>query len=211
MKFYGQFNPPVDQVLYEKYFQNKRNGLFIECGAYDGLVDSCGKFFEENMGWKGINIEASPRLFERLLANRATSFLNLNIALSNKNGLATFSDIISPSGIADGNGSLTHKEIHVEQILKSGCKFKPIEVPTIRFTDLIKEHSITHIDFMALDVEGHEIEVIEGMISSPCFPDIMCVEYAFFSLDDIKKPLETYGYRLDFLKEANAFFSKISK
>ena len=33
MIFYGQYTPSVDQLLYEKYFKDKRNGFFIECGA----------------------------------------------------------------------------------------------------------------------------------------------------------------------------------
>lgn len=211
MKFYGQFNPPVDKVLYETYFKDKRDGFFIECGAYDGLLDTCGKFFEESMGWKGINIEAAPRLFQRLLINRPTSFMNLNVALSNKNGSATFNDIVSPTGIADGNGSLTHKEAHVKQITDQHCTFKPVEVQTIRFADLMRKHIVTHIDFMVLDVEGHEVEALEGMAASPTIPEVMCVEYPFAGLDGIKKVLESYGYKLDFLKEVNAFFSRIHK
>jgi FkbM family methyltransferase len=209
MKFYGQFTPPVDKVLYEKYFKEKKGGFFVECGAYDGNLDSCCKFFEESMDWKGTNIEASPRLFKRLMVNRKTSFLNLNLAMSNKNGIALFNDIVSPTGVADGNGSLTHKEEHIKEIIGHKCSFSPVEVTTIRFSDLVKEYAITHVDLMALDVEGHEVEAIEGMEDSSVFPNIMCVEYPFSGLEKIRNLLEKYGYKMDFTKDVNAFFSRI--
>ena len=80
MKYYGQiFNGvPVDRFLHEKYFYNKPNGFFIECGAADGFNLSSCKFFEEFMGWKGVNVEASPAKYAKLIQNRPNSFLNLN-------------------------------------------------------------------------------------------------------------------------------------
>jgi hypothetical protein len=37
MKFYRQFDPSVDQFIYERYFKDKNSpGFFIECGAFDG-------------------------------------------------------------------------------------------------------------------------------------------------------------------------------
>ncbi|MEI9889739.1 MAG: hypothetical protein WDN45_03025 [Caulobacteraceae bacterium] len=51
-KFYGQFDPPVDRVLFERYFPDKTiRGVFVECGAYDGQTESCCKFFENR--WTG--------------------------------------------------------------------------------------------------------------------------------------------------------------
>lgn len=47
-KYYGQFNPPVDKILHDKYFNNKFNGISIEAGAFDGKTENCTKFFEEN-------------------------------------------------------------------------------------------------------------------------------------------------------------------
>jgi hypothetical protein len=45
--YYGQFNPQVDQVLHTQFFPDKFNGISIECGSFDGITDSCTKFFEE--------------------------------------------------------------------------------------------------------------------------------------------------------------------
>ena len=95
MKFYGQFSPPLDKLLYERYFLNKHSGFFLECGATDGVTESTCKFFEESMKWTGINIEPVPFLFERLIRNRPKAH-NLSIALSDRDGKATFTHAVHP-------------------------------------------------------------------------------------------------------------------
>jgi hypothetical protein len=62
-KYYGQFNPPFDKILEEKYLGKIKNGIGIECGAFDGVMECTLKFFEDNQGWTIYNIEASPPRF----------------------------------------------------------------------------------------------------------------------------------------------------
>jgi|GEM_PF-4885177 len=47
MKYYGQFHPPLDQLLHERYFGDCRGGVFLECGATDGVMESTCKFVEK--------------------------------------------------------------------------------------------------------------------------------------------------------------------
>jgi len=63
---------------------------------------------------------------------------------------------------------------------------------------------------MVLDVEGHELQVIEGMANTKTIPDVMCVEFSFSGLDSIKAALAPYGYTMDFISAVNAFFSRKS-
>ena len=59
-RFYGQFDPPVDRFLFERFFAgSKRPGVFIECGAFDGETESSCKFFEESLGWWGTGIRTA--------------------------------------------------------------------------------------------------------------------------------------------------------
>src|SRR3989304_3789195 len=95
MQFYGQWNPPQDQVLYENYFKDKRNGFYIECGAESIGTESL--FFEKELDWKGINIEASKREYARLIINRPNS-INLHLGLSNKTGTLEFTEVVSAPG-----------------------------------------------------------------------------------------------------------------
>ena len=114
MKYYGQLE--LDKVLYETFFKDKRDGFFVECGAYDGVDESTCKFFEETMGWKGLNIEPVPYTFERLIKNRPNT-INENYAISSKNGVATFTNPLHPVlGRNFGCGSLKHSEVHWNSI-----------------------------------------------------------------------------------------------
>ena len=209
MKFYGQFDPPVDKLIYERYFPDQRGGMFVECGAAEGVLESSCKFFEEFMGWKGINIEASPRLFRSLVVTRPASFLNLNVALSNKNGIETFQDILSPAGHSDAEGSLMHCETQRLSILARNWKFQPVDVRTVTYSSLMAEHAIQEVDLMVLDVEGHELQVIEGMYGSAAIPKVMCVEYSYSGLKEIGVALTGLGFKLDFTRFVNAFYSRV--
>jgi len=48
------------------YLIKKRDGIFIDIGAFDGMEDSNSLFFEETRNWTGICIEPSPLEFNKL-------------------------------------------------------------------------------------------------------------------------------------------------
>jgi FkbM family methyltransferase len=206
MKFYGQGNPPVDKILYESYFKNKTKGFAIECGACDGVLESSCKFFEEFQGWDTMNIEPVPYLYEKLIRNRPNS-INVNIALSDKAGVAKFKNAIHPiRGRNFGNGSLRHKEKHLSNLKKQGCSFETFEVDTIDFASLIEEIARRPIDLFVLDVEGHEESVLKGVKNCFWLPKIMCVEHTHTpNLNSLMKDL---GYVLDQKVAANSYFIK---
>ena len=208
MKFYGQFDPPVDKVLYEYYFQNNNTpGFFVECGAYDGVTESSCKFFEETLDWKGINIEPSPLFFQKLELNRPKS-INLNLALSDKNIITSFQQVIHPEmGEFFGWGSLCHTSEHKQQLIDEGCTFKTYMVRTITWRNLIKEYRIEHVDLLVLDVEGTEREVIEGMRNSEVLPKILCIEHEHLGVKEVKALLKSLGYKYNFSEKVNSFFT----
>jgi FkbM family methyltransferase len=208
MRFYGQFNPPVDRVLYERYFANRsKPGFFIECGAFDGALESSCKFFEESLSWRGINIEASPPIFEQLVRNRPGT-LNLHCALGSGDGEVTFTHVIHPVyGANFGNGSFRHVEAHREALLAEGCTFEQHVVPMITFKHLMQLLGLRgEIDLMVLDVEGVELEVIAGMNGSPVLPRILAVEIGHLGRGPVESALAPLGYRYDSESFVNAFF-----
>ena len=207
MRFYGQWNPPVDQFLFENYFKDKEDGFFIECGAFDGVMECCCKFFEEFKGWTGVNIEPVPEVFDNLCANRPES-TNVRAALSDKNATATFKQAIHPRyGNHFGNGSISHTDSHKNSLVREGCKFEEYEVDTITFSKLIQDLEIKHIDLFVLDVEGHELSVLEGMKGCPVMPDIMCVEHGHLG-DQLNKAMSDLGYKFDKKSHNNSFYTR---
>ena len=211
-KFYGQFEPPVDQFIFERYFPNKEiKGTFVECGAFDGLTECSCKAFEESMGWKGYNIEPVPWIYANLCQNRPLS-RNLNFALSNTVGEATFNAVDHPTFGKDcTNGSLRHTPAHEAWLQEVGCTLVEVRVSLCTWIDFINKENITYVDLLVLDVEGHELAVIEGMHGCTVLPDIICIEVGHLSFDVIRSALSKLNYIYDISSHVNAYFIKSDK
>lgn len=208
-KFYGQFDPSVDRFIFERYFPDENiKGIYVECGAYDGLTECSCKFFEETMGWTGYNLEPLPWIYDQLCINRPESN-NLNFALSNKKSVANFKAVNHPQfGTNCTNGSLTHSEKHTKLLVDNGCDFIDVPVNLLAWNDFIQQEQINHIDLLVLDVEGHELFVLEGMANSKVLPDVICIEIGHLDFAEIKMTLHKMGYVYDINSHANAFFVK---
>ena len=197
MKFYGQFSPPQDQLLYETYFQEQKNGFFMECGAFDGVTESSCFFFEESMGWTGVNIEAVPFIYNQLVVNRPKS-ININLGLSSKSGIANFDQAVHPEhGQWFGNGSFSHREAHRLDLMNQGCHFISFPVQLITFRDLVRNLKITRLDLFVLDVEGHELDVIAGMEDAEVLPRVFCIEHGHLDNKSLDFLMIKLGYKKD--------------
>jgi len=140
MKFYGQGK--IDVYLYENLFKDKQGGFFVECGAFDGRLESTCLVFEESMGWTGVNIEPVPHAFRQLIKNRPNC-INLKYALSDTDHPDVFSNAIHPKrGRNFGNGSLKHCKEHMKDLVKQGCTFEKFNVQCKRFDNIVDEYGI---------------------------------------------------------------------
>lgn len=210
MKFYGQFKPPVDRVLFERYkdFLVAEPGYFVESGAFDGVTESNCKFLEESLGWRGINVEPFPHHFRKLIRNRPAS-LNFNCALSSRNGTQVFTHVAHPMyGDDFGNGSLSHTTDHEHLLREEGCTFRTLSVPTMTFDTLVETAGVPRVDLLSLDVEGHEIQVLEGMQNEAYFPRIICIETGHDTDNIINRRLNEMGYFKDGEYMVNSFYRR---
>lgn len=207
MKFYGQFDPPVDRFIFERYFPDAGiKGVFVECGAFDGELECSCRFFEETMGWTGFNIEPVPAIYNALCKNRPDS-KNLNIGLSREAGRAVFKHAIHPVlGTMFGNGSISHAPAHLSALEASGCMFEDIEISTTTWREFIADNHVSHVDLFVLDVEGHELSVIDGMFGCDVLPDVMCVEFGHAGFHAVRERLGALGYLFDIISHGNAYF-----
>lgn len=209
--YYGQFNPPTDYILEKYYIGNIREGVGIECGSYNGVTESNLKFFEENYDWQVYNIEASTPIFEEL-CSKCPKAKNFNIGLGDRNTVAKFKHAIHPNlGMNFGNGSFNHSESHLKELNKTGCSFIEFDVPIKTYKTFIEENNIKKVDCFVLDVEGFELNVIDGMIDCDVLPNVFMIEYPHIGLDNLKNKLEEKFpnvYRFDKCFHNNAYFLK---
>ncbi|MCJ2056264.1 FkbM family methyltransferase [Methylobacterium sp. J-048] len=207
-RFYGQWNPPQDELLFRRYFSDMqgRPGHFIECGAFDGVTESSGLFFEQTLGWTGINVEPFPDAFKALCNNRPRAN-NVHAALSDRDGWSEFRQAVHPyHGRNFNNGSISHTKKHLDDLLAQGCHFESFNVATLTYRSLLKQHPLSSVDLLILDVEGAESAVIDGMKDSPILPRVLCIEYDHNDVWRLIRDIEKMGYRYDGLIHNNAIF-----
>ena len=213
MSFHGQLL--LDKVLFNKFFKDKKNGTFIECGAFDGIMESNTYFFYKNMNWRGYNIEPVPKVFEKLVKNRPED-KNYNIALSNIDGESTFTQAISdkfPYYEGNfGNGSLRHNERHLESLRKDNCSFETYKVKTKSIFSFYRDSGIAKpVDLFILDVEGYELEVLStfGKIKNDLLPKVLAVEYGHCGEESLRRYLSPLKYEIKYQDSINLVFQKI--
>jgi len=209
MKFYGQWNPPEDEVAYRNYFEKDSKigkGFFIECGA--GPAGLACLSFEKNLGWSGLNIEASYIKYGALVRYRP-DVINLCLGLSDKCGINTFTDVVRAPGGGAGIGSFSFGKALKDLLDKWQCEYLSFEVLSLTYAKLMEIISdIEHVDFFSLDADGYDLQVITGMHGARVLPDVMSIEYPVVGFNNVKNAMEKLGYNYNFVSYNNAFFSK---
>lgn len=209
MTFYGQWDPPVDKVLYENYFKYNNSGFFIEAGAYDGENLSCCKFFEDH-GWTGINIEPAKIHYDMLTKNRPKA-INLNIGLSDKEEVLRFTNVIPTNGKGNGNGSFDFRKNHLDELNGYGVLFDEYDVLTKPYSSVVCSLQIKQVDLMCLDVEGFEFRVLDGFKGTNILPSVLCIEYSYLGLKKLIEYIKQFNYIFDMISFNNAYFHHASR
>ena len=194
MKYYSQFNQ--DKWLFENHFKDKKDGVFLEIGADDGVDKSNTKFYEE-LGWKGMCIEQSHKRFKLLSSKR--NCICENYAISDKVGDVDFMDI---SGWGKGLSGIVEKydvrhknRIQQELIHPQNKGNETITVKTELLSNLLDKHNITDIDFCTIDTEGGEFDIIKTIDFDKYKISIILVENNYNEIN-VREYLKTKGYKL---------------
>jgi FkbM family methyltransferase len=151
-------------------------GVFVEFGASDGLSNSNSYFFETKLGWKGLCVEPVIENFNQLTRNRPNCHVIHGVVLDKcpvagkpavPGGPAPQSMVsltIPPfmgtagltstfTGDAPGAGKRLAR-------LQAGTEVR--RVPCHVLSDLLTRAGIRRVDYMSIDTEGSELQIIRG-------------------------------------------------
>ena len=177
----------MDEKL-EKYL-SFRDGFFVELGANDGVTQSNTYFLEKRRGWKGVLIEPSLNLFISCTKNRSdrnSFFCNACVPFSYRNEFVR----IDYAKLRSVSSSLENDLESVDEFTAEGRSFLGPSQGNISFGAeakplsriLDEAGSPKSIDFLSLDVEGAELEVLKGIDF-----DKYCIKYMLIECRDLER------------------------
>lgn len=184
MQFYSQYG---EDVILSHLF-SEVTGTCVEVGANDGVKFSNSYYFEK-IGWKCILVEPTPCLCSAI--RKVRNSILFECAASDMDGEATFH-------VAEGvdlYSSLESSSTMASSLAKDGVKIIDVKVKTKRLDDILAESKVTSIDFISIDVEGHEISVLKGFSIDRWRPKIVIVEDATDLADTpVSQFMSEHGY-----------------
>lgn len=156
-------------VLSETNF--KRGGFFVEFGALDGVRWSNTHLLERYLDWAGILAEPIPKFHESIQKNRKATF--------------------SPKCVWSRSGEILSFQVCKQRILSTIEGFEEssdhnrivletIRVDTISLNDLLTENGAPrHIDYISVDTEGSELEILSTFDFERFRVDLFSVEHNY--------------------------------
>lgn len=197
--YYGQFN--TDSIIND-YFENSYLGTCFEIGAVDGIMGS-NTFYFEQKGWECICVEPNPNYFAQLKNNRKVA---LNYACGDENldnqkftiyelggNQSAISSLVVDQRLVDSHTSLIKDTFTVN-----------VKVRTIDF--ILEELNFNgKIDFMSIDTEGTELNVLKGFNIQKWKPKLLVIENNY-NEPEIENYLKNFGYIKDKRVEINDFY-----
>ncbi|MFY8162205.1 MAG: FkbM family methyltransferase [Candidatus Kapaibacteriota bacterium] len=151
----------------------KTNGYFVEFGATNGLMGSNTHLLEKSFNWNGILCEPGINWHKELYLNR-NCHIDKSCVYFNSNSTITFFESVHPelSTIEDFKNSDQHS--------KSRFLMKKYNVNTITLEDLlIKYNAPQNIDYLSVDTEGSEFDILNAFDFSKYKFNFISVEHNF--------------------------------
>lgn len=192
---YSQFGQDAFVV---EWFGQKRGGVFLDIGANDGATFSNTLHLEQALGWTGIAVEPHPDAFQKLQACRKCHVFKG--CVSDHDGNLRF---LAVSGGADKlstlsaveNASDEHHQLLLDRMIAQyGGEKKVVEVECLTPVSLLKRFGISRIDYLSLDTEGCELQILRNFDFSACPVEMVDVENREGSA--LFKLMTRNGYRL---------------
>ena len=199
-----------EDLLIDFIFKLKKikRPTYLDIGAHHPWFISNTALLNKS-GSRGINVEPNPELFKAFLRERMGD-TNLNIGVSRKAGELDFY-FNSESWLG------TFSKNEADNFSRLGRSIKKTEkIKVLSLQEIIDKYANGKFpDFLNIDVEGSEAEILKDFDFSVNYPKVICVETAKFSPDglgdkrvDLMHLIEAKGYFLYADTHLNSIYVK---
>ena len=187
-----------EDIILEHVFKNQKNGFYVDVGSYHPeWFSNTKKLFDS--GWSRINIDPNIDTINLFYKYRQND-LNLNVAVSDSNGTGEYYKFLEIDIAGGGSGNSLSFDTK-NRYEKEGLTTTTIIVPVRTLSTILSEHAVDKkIDFLNIDVEGLDLQVLKSNDWNRFRPRIIAVEIWGNTINyDSLSENETYK----FLREQN--------
>lgn len=175
-RYFGQHG---DDFLLWQLFKDQKNGFYIDVGAFDG-VHLSNTYSFELAGWNGICVEAIPDIFESCQKARPNTIC-INAACIGRDDLREVKFFVEKLGLLSGVSVDANEDDIRNRYSRRGIDFEglePITVPARTLNSILDDHLAPGhaIDFVSIDVEGSELDVLKGFDLNRYAPRCIVIE-----------------------------------
>lgn len=182
----------------------KEEGFYLDVGANDPIkFSNTYRFYKK--GWTGINIEPQKDRVDLFLKTRESD-INLNMGIGKEKGELTFYNLgVHTLSTFDKEVAVAHSKRFKTKIIET------IEIKVERLETVLSEYlpNGKHIDFMSIDTEGWDMDVLLSNDWNKYRPSIVVIEVGS-QLKDIVKFFKDIKYELVYKNSCNYFFKDIT-
>jgi len=183
----------IIKTFFYEQLENKQHGFYVDVGAFHPTNGSNTYYYYLN-GWRGINIDAAPNSMEAFRKIRPRD-INLEVGVGLRKEKKIFHFMEESSSMNSFSDSFIN-----ERNLKAQVSRK-IEMTILPLSDILDEHlpPNTVIDFLSVDVEGLDLEVLMSNNWEKYTPRVVLVEMKAQKVieifdNEITKFLQDKGY-----------------
>jgi FkbM family methyltransferase len=151
----------------------KRNGFFVEFGAADGICLSNSWLLENQFGWQGILAEPARKFKSQLELNR-TCIIDRRCVWGESGLTLSFCETT--------DAHLSTLQQYTQADMHAGARLNAMtyEVNTVSLNDLLREYKApTSPDFLSIDTEGSEFEILKKLDFDRWIFKVICCEHNF--------------------------------
>ena len=184
-----------EDLFVDYFFQQKKKGLYVDIGCNLPKSRSL-TYLLYKRGWIGVKVDISPRSIKLNNYIRSRDH-NLNVSVGN-------TENITDAYIFYDNCSMNTVDKKFKEYTKKSVNKEPttLRLEQLRLNTILQNHEINKIDYLNIDVEGNEENVLDGFAIKKYSPELVSIEihsekcpptnnkiYKFFIFDQIKSQI----------------------
>lgn len=175
-----------DYYVYTRHFQHltSRSGSYLEAGTRHPVGGSNTYFMDACLRWDGICVEGSPNTLAYI--HRARSCEVVPTCVAQHDGARRVFALRGAVGGKLGDESMNNGSMELPTY--------SLKIPCLSIQAIFDRRNVRVLDFLSLDVDGHELDVLKGIDHKRSRVNVMTVATMDETLPHIQAYLEAYGY-----------------